>query len=166
MVGFLRGAAPLALGRCGLGSYWLVLAARSAVVSVYVDHARIHFRGMLMCHMFADSRDELETMARRLGLKKNWYQKGSTLEHYDVSLSKRALAIKKGAIAVDVEWVRARIRADTDRILNREKKPHGDSDKDVARPPAVGHRADNSASLGVEDTHYPRPGVRPGGAVE
>lgn len=79
-------------------------------MAVYVDNARIPFRGWLMCHMFADSLDELHAMAQRLGLKRSWFQRGSVLAHYDVCLTKRARALRLGAVAVDTEWVRARIR--------------------------------------------------------
>lgn len=80
-------------------------------MTVYVDDAKIHYRGFLMCHMFADSLDELHAMAAAIGLKRSWFQKGTTLAHYDVSLSKRALAEQRGAVRVDRDWLVARIRA-------------------------------------------------------
>lgn len=79
-------------------------------MTVYVDDAKIHFRGCLMCHMFADSLEELHAMAQAIGLKRSWFQKGDTLAHYDVSLSKRKLAEERGAVRVDRDWVVARIR--------------------------------------------------------
>lgn len=80
-------------------------------MTVYVDDAKIHFRGCLMCHMFADSLDELHAMAAAIGLKRSWFQKGYSLAHYDVSLRQRALAERRGAVRVDRDWVVARIRA-------------------------------------------------------
>lgn len=80
-------------------------------MTVYVDDAQIHYRGCLMCHMmFADSPEELHAMARAIGLGQWAFHKGATLAHYDVSLSKRALAEKRGAVRVDRVWVKQRIR--------------------------------------------------------
>lgn len=70
-------------------------------VSVYVDDMRAPFGRMIMCHMIADTSDELREMARRIGVSERWIQKeGTTGEHFDISLSKRALAISAGAIPV------------------------------------------------------------------
>lgn len=80
-------------------------------MTVYVDEAKIPFRGMLMCHMVADSNEELHAMAQRLGLRRQWFQRGSVLEHYDVSLTKRRQAIELGAVPVDTMQFRALIRA-------------------------------------------------------
>lgn len=84
------------------------------------------FRGMIMCHMFADTDEELEDMARKIGLSPAWIQKPreSIGPHYDISKSKRAWAVLNGAIACDdleaeveafetVENNRARARTDT-----------------------------------------------------
>lgn len=62
-------------------------------MTVYVDNAKIPFRNMLMCHMVADNEVELHKMADKIGLKREWYQG----DHYDISLSKRKLALKYGA---------------------------------------------------------------------
>lgn len=55
------------------------------------------------CHMVSDvSEDELHEFAQRLGLKREWAQlrpKASTA-HYDLIPTKRALAIKWGAVEV------------------------------------------------------------------
>lgn len=66
---------------------------------VYVDEAKHLYRGMKMCHMMADSRGELLKMADKIGVARKWIQKeGTKYEHFDVSASKRALAIKAGAV--------------------------------------------------------------------
>ena len=88
-------------------------------MTVYVDHARIPFRGFLMCHLFADTSEELHEMAARIGLKRSWYQRGEVLEHYDVSLSKRKLAIQCGAVEIGTIRLRAMIRQ---RMAQRERK--------------------------------------------
>lgn len=67
-------------------------------MTVYVDNARIPFRNMLMSHMIADSTEELDAMADRIGVARKWRQQSGTYkEHYDICVSKRALAIKAGA---------------------------------------------------------------------
>lgn len=48
-----------------------------------------------------DDLTELHQMAQRLGLKREWFQDKKNAPHYDVIPSKRQLAIKYGAIAVD-----------------------------------------------------------------
>lgn len=68
-------------------------------MAVYVDQARIRFGRMVMCHMVADSLDELHTMAEALGLKREWFQPGST-PHYDLCTSKRTAAMKKGVVVI------------------------------------------------------------------
>lgn len=78
---------------------------------VYVDDSRIYFRNFILCRMYADRAEELHAMAAKLNLKRSWYHHGEKLGHYDVSLSKRAEAISLGAILVDNEWVKRRIRA-------------------------------------------------------
>ena len=65
-------------------------------MSVYVDDFYTPFRGMHMCHMLADSAEELHAMADLIGLKRSWFQG----DHYDVSETKRALAVRAGAIEV------------------------------------------------------------------
>ena len=71
-------------------------------MSVYVDNMQAAVGRMLMCHMIADSDEELHAMADRIGVSRRWHQKaGTDHSHYDISLSKRALAVAAGAIEVD-----------------------------------------------------------------
>ena len=70
------------------------------MMAVYVDDAEIKYGRMIMSHMLADTPGELHSMADEIGIQRKWYQgpdKAST-PHYDISLSKRALAIKAGAV--------------------------------------------------------------------
>lgn len=69
-------------------------------MTVYVDSARNAFGRMQTCHMLADTEQELHAFAERLGLKREWYQPLST-PHYDISHSKRAVALMLGAIEAD-----------------------------------------------------------------
>lgn len=74
--------------------------------------------------MIADTTEELHAMADRIGVRRRWFQeKSGPDEHYDIALSKRALAVKFGA--VEITWLetgrkimekrRASARAGTDR---------------------------------------------------
>jgi hypothetical protein len=67
-------------------------------MSVYVDDMKAGYGRMKMCHMIADTDEELHAMADKIGVARKWHQG----DHYDICLSKRALAIKAGA--VEIEW--------------------------------------------------------------
>lgn len=67
---------------------------------VYVDNMRASYGRMKMCHMVADSMDELLSMADKIGMQRKWFQPLSS-PHFDVSLTKRSAAIAHGAIQVD-----------------------------------------------------------------
>ncbi|WP_354684801.1 DUF4031 domain-containing protein [Cupriavidus necator] len=69
---------------------------------VYVDDMAAPYRGMVMCHMLADTTAELLAMADRIGVDRKWIQKAGTYqEHFDIAKSKRALAVQLGAVEVD-----------------------------------------------------------------
>jgi hypothetical protein len=64
----------------------------------YVDDARHAYGRMVMCHMLADTTDELLAMANRIGIDRKWIQQpGTAYEHFDICRSKRALAVSLGA---------------------------------------------------------------------
>lgn len=71
-------------------------------MSVYVDDMQAKFGRMVMCHMVADTEAELHAMANKIGVDRRWYQypKNSRYPHYDIALSKRALAVAAGAIEI------------------------------------------------------------------
>lgn len=65
---------------------------------VYVDNSKNAYGHMVMCHMVADSTEELLEMVDKIKVKRKWIQKqGRYDEHFDICLSKRALAVKFGA---------------------------------------------------------------------
>lgn len=67
-------------------------------MAVYVDHQRAQYRGMVMCHMLADSTEELLAMADRIGVdRKHLQDAGTYREHFDICLTKRAAALQAGA---------------------------------------------------------------------
>lgn len=70
-------------------------------MSIYVDSYNAPFSGMIMCHMIADSKEELLNMVDKIGVKRKWIQhEGKWSEHFDICLSKKKLAIKNGAIEI------------------------------------------------------------------
>lgn len=52
-------------------------------------------------HMLASDLDALHAMADRIGLKRAWFQGDKTFAHYDLTASKRALAVREGAIEIE-----------------------------------------------------------------
>lgn len=68
---------------------------------VYVDGMRARLGRMVMCHMLADTDDELHAMADRIGVARRWVQRDRYGLHYDIGLAKRALAVKNGAKEID-----------------------------------------------------------------
>lgn len=80
-------------------------------MSVYVDDARHQFGRMIMCHLWADSDDELLAFVDKIGVQRKWIQGHPTLSfgkhrnaswvHFDIALSKKELALKHGAILTD-----------------------------------------------------------------
>lgn len=70
-------------------------------MTVYVDDMAAPFLRMIMCHMAADTSDELLEMADKIGLDRRWIQRPGTIyEHFDVAKGKRAEAVKLGAVEV------------------------------------------------------------------
>ena len=80
-------------------------------MSVYVDNMSAPFGNMLMCHMWADSDDELLEMADKIGVQRKWIQghpklsfgkhRNASWVHFDIAKSKRSLAVKLGAVETD-----------------------------------------------------------------
>lgn len=65
---------------------------------VYVDNMQAPFGNMIMCHMIADTTEELIAMANTIGVAERWIQdKGTYSEHFDICLTKRKKAVQAGA---------------------------------------------------------------------
>lgn len=62
-------------------------------MAVYVDDMRAKFGRMVMCHMLADTDEELHAMADRIGVNRKWFQG----DHYDICGAKRQDAVRFGA---------------------------------------------------------------------
>lgn len=72
-------------------------------MTVYVDSMEANFGRMVMCHMIADTDEELHKMASAIGVQRKWHQAPPKHEsHYDIAKSKRALAVSAGA--VEITW--------------------------------------------------------------
>lgn len=70
-------------------------------MSVYVDDMEATFHGMKMCHMIADSTEELLAMAVAIGVQTKWIQsRGTPSEHFDICLTKKRKAIEQGAVQI------------------------------------------------------------------
>lgn len=79
---------------------------------ILVDQVRWYDRPVerhhYWCHMVSDtSLDELHEFAKSIGLQRSWFQN----THYDLTPSRRTLAVTKGALLVDSkELVKRMIR--------------------------------------------------------
>lgn len=89
-------------------------------MTVYIDDMNAPYGRMTMCHMVADSDEELHAMADKIGVARKWHQNPKTMgvsnSHYDICLAKKALAIKYGAIPITFRQL--------GRMLNH-KRSHG-----------------------------------------
>lgn len=83
-------------------------------MTVYVDDMRAPFGRLIMCHMVADTADELHEMAFAIGVARRHYQG----DHYDICLTMRARAVAIGA----VEITRRQLGA---MVLNRRHRADG-----------------------------------------
>ncbi|QWY83637.1 hypothetical protein [Rhizobium phage RHph_X2_26] len=80
-------------------------------MAVYVDDMAAPFGNMVMCHMWADTDAELLAMADAIGVQRKWIQghaelsfgkhKRASWVHFDIAKSKRAAAVRLGAIETD-----------------------------------------------------------------
>jgi hypothetical protein len=115
-------------------------------MAVYVDDVRLPFGRMIMCHMWADTLDELLAMADRIGVQRKWIQGHPTLSfgkhrmaswvHFDISLGMKSKAIAAGAILTDMYGPSehtARLRGDQRKIDQiaeiRARVLHGEGDE-------------------------------------
>ncbi|HET6807236.1 MAG TPA: DUF4031 domain-containing protein [Frateuria sp.] len=81
-------------------------------MTVYVDDMRAPLGRMVMCHMVADTDDELHAMARQLGLPRRYHQAPPKVRnsHYDICLAKRVRAVELGAVQITARQLAAMCR--------------------------------------------------------
>lgn len=88
---------------------------------VYVDNfyvTGVRYRGMKMCHMIADTTEELNAMVDAIGVSRRHIQHAGTCnEHFDICFSMRTKAVKLGAIEIGFR--------DYAREIERRGKEHG-----------------------------------------
>lgn len=98
-------------------------------MSVYVDDMEAPYGRMVMCHMVADTHDELVEMADRIGVPRRWIQNAGTYrEHFDVSKEKRALAVAAGAIEVSQRELALHV------LDRRDAPPTNPTDRKATKP--------------------------------
>jgi hypothetical protein len=92
-------------------------------VAVYVDNMRAGYGRLKLCHMLADSDEELHAMADHIGVARKWHQAPPKHDsHYDIALSKRALAVAAGA--VEISWKQAGCMTMRRRVTGELGDPH------------------------------------------
>lgn len=101
-------------------------------MTVYVDDMKAKFGRMVMCHMLADTDEELHAMAARIGVARRWWQspEKTSGSHYDIALSMRAKAVALGA--VEITWRQAGAMNSRRRIYGYLGKPTDPWDRFVA----------------------------------
>lgn len=63
--------------------------------------------GHQWCHLWADTHEELHAMARKIGMKRAWFQDRKGFPHYDLVPGRRAAALKVGATEINLaDWIR------------------------------------------------------------
>lgn len=87
-------------------------------MAVYVDDMKAPFGNMIMCHMLADTDEELHRMAEAIGVsRRHWQSPEKTSgSHYDICLAKKALALRLGAIPITLRQAAA---------MNAHRRVHG-----------------------------------------
>lgn len=80
-------------------------------MTVYVDDVRHAFGNMVMCHLWADTVEELLDFVDRIGVQRKWIQGHPELSfgkhrhaswvHFDIALSKKKRALELGAVLTD-----------------------------------------------------------------
>jgi hypothetical protein len=73
------------------------------------------------CHMTTDGDlEELHQFAESIGMKRSWLddKPGTAIPHYDLTATKRLLAVRKGAIEIDRNEMARRVRE----ALSKKKK--------------------------------------------
>lgn len=78
-------------------------------MTVYVDDMRAQYGRLVLCHLLATDDAELHAMADTIGVSRRWWQRSARGgdSHYDICLTKRALAIQNGAVPITMRQASA-----------------------------------------------------------
>jgi hypothetical protein len=81
-------------------------------MTIYVDEAIWHWRGLKWCHLLADDVDDLHRFAASLGIKRTSFQSPPKVRapHYDLTGYERLRAIAMGAAPCDGHQIVAVLR--------------------------------------------------------
>lgn len=94
-------------------------------MAVYIDDYEARYRGMRMCHMIADSTDELLAMADSIGVQRKWIQfAGTPKEHFDVCVTKKQVAVMHGALLITFRELSAKVSARKSLTQNKPIKEY------------------------------------------
>lgn len=76
-------------------------------MAVYVDDMKAPYGQLIMSHMWADTYEELIAMVDTIEVQRKWLQAppSASWVHFDIAQSKRALAIKAGALAMPMRAI-------------------------------------------------------------
>lgn len=77
---------------------------------VYIDGMNAKYGRMKMCHMIADTLEELHAMADTIGVQRKWFQNKASFPHYDICLTKRASALRNGALTITISELGHKMR--------------------------------------------------------
>lgn len=65
------------------------------------------------CHLWTDpgNEAELHRTAREIGMRPEWFQNRTGFPHYDITVSRRAAALRAGAIEMKLsDWIKSKRR--------------------------------------------------------
>lgn len=59
------------------------------------------------CHLFSHDVEALHRMARRIGMRREWFQNHPRFPHYDLTPGRRQVALQAGAVERPLsDWIR------------------------------------------------------------
>lgn len=123
-------------------------------MAVYVDDMEASYGRMKMCHMLADTDDELHAMADLIGVNRRWHQAPPRHDsHYDIALSKRALAVAAGA--VEITWRQAGAMNFRRRVTGQLGSP--DDAEEWSRQQRAKFKADREATSSSAEPRSSQP---------
>lgn len=89
---------------------------------VYVDDFKAPLGQKFMCHMIADTTEELYAMADTIGVPRKYIQNfGKYNVHFDICISKKKLAIGAGALQITSRELVTILQARPGHPKNRQK---------------------------------------------
>lgn len=78
----------------------------------FIESRTAKIDGMTFARMFADTPEELDAMALRVGLDLAWKKQADTpIAHFLVTMGRRDMAVRNGAVVLDTDAVIARVKA-------------------------------------------------------